>query len=562
MFPRAENYSEVFDYILKEGKSSTSFLTLYDGFEYFRKEYQGKTAVLSFMNTPSAWIGASDPICDPENILDFIQSFFEEAKKHKKAAAILPVSKWVEEELREKFYSLQIGDEPWFDLNVPVKMPPATKQLKSKGAKVEVFKPASISIEGRVELEGITQRWLNDRKVEPLSFLNRLRPWVHQQHKCYFRVLLHGHSVGYLAAVPIRGRKAWYLVDIIRSPDSPLGTTELLVIEAMNHLKKQGAEFVTLGMSPFAPVSEKERAHRPNLYRVLSYLFNRFNFIYGFKSLYLYKEKYKPTHWEPQFMITSGKSVSVRVYRGLFDVVYPKGLFQVIFSSLVRTLRRLSTAKFYRIFLNDEIVPRSPPMGFSSLLLNIKASATIGLMNILFFFTAVDDSSKLRDKMVERYGYSWISFTEDGFFSEQLRVVIASFLHWNKIHLVTNLITLFTAVAFLECVAGSTFMVICYGAGVLLSNPLTSLLIYPVVKFIFPNAYNSFAHEFDVGASLGIFACIGALALFSRYRKSMLISLAAGTVFVSIYTSSLLGLDHLVALAIGYSVGKVYVKFK
>ena len=515
---------------LAAGKSSTSFLTLYSGFRYFKLEFDSgshrETGVIAYVETMTAWIGAADPMVSVENLPALFAAFQLAAKKKNRAAAILPVSfSTVEVARKLGYFTLQIGSEPWFTLDDPVRSLPIARQLKTKGALVEQFNPTVLSTNERLELDMITQEWLESRKMAALSFLNRLEPWMLVHYKKYFRVIFHGHQIGYLAAVPIPVRKAWYLVDLIRSNHAPLGTTELLVAEAMRQLKDEGALEVTLGMAPFVPVVPEEAKLHSMTYRCFDLFFKHLNFFYGFQSLFNYKEKFTPNRWEPQYMIALSGSLGWKTYFGLFQAIFPRGLFHTLFSTFMRIPRQLSPAKIYRYFLNDDLVPRTPPRGLGNYLIRCKATSLIIVGSFLYFFTSVDDHYHLRNAMVERYAYSWNHFFVKGFsFESGIDIVIASFLHWNFFHLLANTLFLIIFVSFLECAVGTVFAFSIYLAGMFLANPLTTFLLEPFIKIFVPHLVPFFNQEVDVGCSLGIFSCIGALAAFSKFPKFMMTS--------------------------------------
>ena len=61
-----------------------------------------------------------------------------------------------------------------------------------------------------------------------------------------------GALVGFLAVAPIYARDGWLLQDLLRDPDAPNGTAELLVDAAMRAAPARGQPLVTLGLAPLA----------------------------------------------------------------------------------------------------------------------------------------------------------------------------------------------------------------------------------------------------------------------------------------------------------------------
>ncbi len=550
--------SELLNSVSLYGETSTSFLTLYDGFSYFKTN----EGTLAYVSTTTAWVGAGDPLIVQGSPIEFLKQFQAAAKKMRKQAILLPASQGLALEARkEGFYAIQIGSEPWLSFeSIPPKVHQQARKLLAKSAVVEAFDPLKISSQERSGLDLITQDWLDHRKTAPLSFLNKIEPWSFVTHKRYFRVIFHGAQVGYLAAVPIPAKKSWYLVDLIRAPDAPIGTTELLIIEATKQLKAQGAEQVTLGMSPFAPIEGDEKKLGLSAYWWFEKFYDRLNFLYGFKSLFQYKEKYNPVSWKPQFVIALDKKITVSMLWGIFRAIYPQGLLPVLASLVAKIPDKLSIRKFYSSLLSPRIVPRSPPQGLLEIIQNSKATLILIMANVLFFFTSTDSNFRLRPMMAEGFAFSGHHFfDQDLTFHGAVDLTMASFLHWNTFHLFFNVMTFLFLVTFLEFVAGSAIVAITYFTGVILANPFTLVILYPVIRYVFPHSFQSFFEERDVGSSLGIYSCIGMLACFTKYEMKIMSAFSVGVVGYAAITGSFLSLNHITAILIGYMMGKKYV---
>src|SRR5439155_13381748 len=96
--------------------------------------------------------------------------------------------------------------------------------------------------------------WLKARRCAMrLGWLFQLDPFQHAARKKFFTARDEsGRLIGFLSASPMPERVGWYLEDVIRLPSAPVGTADLLVVEALNFLKLEGARLATLGTSPLA----------------------------------------------------------------------------------------------------------------------------------------------------------------------------------------------------------------------------------------------------------------------------------------------------------------------
>ena len=115
---------------------------------------------------------------------------------------------------------------------------------------------------------------------------------------------------------------------------------------------------------------------------------------------------------------------------------------------------------------------------------------------------------------------------------------------------------------FLELIAGSNILGLCYLLGIVFSNPITTVLIAPFLYIFNQKAFLSFIQDVDVGCSLGVFACLGALAYFSRRPAVVSGIVIVGTCVYAFLETNLLGLNHLTALTLGYVFAKHYVPKK
>jgi phosphatidylglycerol lysyltransferase len=142
-------------------------------------------------------------------------------------------------------------------------------------------------------VDAVIGRWLGSRAMAPMGFLVHVDPFAFPEERRYFVAELGGRVVGFLAAVPVYGRRGWFLEDLLRDPAAaPNGTAELLVDAAMRALGAEGSEYVTLGLAPLAgEVSPILRAARA-VSRAL----------YDFEGVRAFKAKLRPRAWDPVYL--------------------------------------------------------------------------------------------------------------------------------------------------------------------------------------------------------------------------------------------------------------------
>src|SRR5262249_44959968 len=98
------------------------------------------------------------------------------------------------------------------------------------------------------------------------------------------------------------------------------------------------------------------------------------------------------------------------------------------------------------------------------------------------------------------------------------------------------------------------FMLWSYFIPALGANTLTVGLFFLPFRWIHPPWWRDLRALTDVGASLGIFGCAGALTAFFKRAPLLLGGLALGTIGYSFVSGDPLSLDHLTAAGMGLLV--------
>ena len=161
-------------------------------------------------------------------------------------------------------------------------------------------------------------------------------------------------------------------------------------------------------------------------------------------------------------------------------------------------------------------------------------------------------SGQLDPALEQAWGFSWRTLVA----SPVHALALSPFLHWDPIHLCLNLVALIVFTGGLEYLAGSPLTLACYLAAALAANPMTAGLL-ELLRTVIPSINPA---EIDVGASLGIFGCAGALAHFLRWGGGMIIVLSAGAIASAALIHGFLPLNHLFALAIGWGLARAILR--
>ena len=254
------------------------------------------------------WLAAGDPLAKPEEIRALVKSFMTAANKAKRIAALVPVTeRFAREGIQLGLSAIKIGAAPYFDLrvwqprgNAAKKMRAGVNQASRAGVRIESV--VSFSKELRKETAELCLQWFKTRRAATtFGWLLALDPFLRADRKKLFTARdANGRLVGLLAASPIPARDGWYLEDVLRAPDAPRGTADLLVFETLQRLKAEGATMTTLGTAPLAREGEDDISthDHPTIERALGLASKRLSAFYNFEGLRRFKSKFVASRWE------------------------------------------------------------------------------------------------------------------------------------------------------------------------------------------------------------------------------------------------------------------------
>ncbi len=286
--------------VRRHGWNASSFQIVAPGFRYWFDDGTDDACV-AFADTGGAWVVAGAPIAADDQLATVTRRFLEAARANGRRVCFFGV------EPRfcaaaAPMRSLQVGEQPVWDprtwtatLGTSKSLREQLRRARAKSVKVRV--PTRDEIADRESpvrraIAALIARWLDSRAMAPMGFLVDLAPFEFAHERRYYVAERDGRLVGFLAAVPVFARNGWFFEDLLRDPNAPNGTAELLVDAAMNEAAAGGAEYVTLGLAPLAgeisPWLRKARDWSARLYD--------FRGVHGFKS------KLRPNAWDPIYL--------------------------------------------------------------------------------------------------------------------------------------------------------------------------------------------------------------------------------------------------------------------
>ena len=298
----------VLELLRKFGHNTTSFQILEPGLAYW---FDGDDACVAYADTGGAWVVAGAPICAPEREREVMARFADAARAAGRRARFFGIE---DDVAGERFRTLHVGEQPMWD---PQTWPEALRRKRSlreqlrraraKGVTVRQVEPEEVA-DGeprhptRAAIDAMIAHWQDARAMAPMSFVVHLDPYHLPEERRFFVAERDGDVVGILIAVPIYARDGWFFEDVLRDPDAPNGTVELMFDQAMRVVADEGARHVTFGLAPLAGTD----------HRWMRRIRDHTRWLYDFEGLRAFKAKLMPTAWEPVYLAYPARERGVR----------------------------------------------------------------------------------------------------------------------------------------------------------------------------------------------------------------------------------------------------------
>lgn len=284
----------VLELLRRHGWNATSFQVLEGGFSYW---FGGGDSCVAYVDTGGAWVAAGAPIAGPEALASAADAFVEAATHAGRCACFFATERRFLEV--PGFEHLLIGEQPVWDprrweatLRESSSLREQLRRARAKGVDIEHVRPEDVAERDaplRVELDRVIRRWQQSKAMPPMEFLVHVAPFEFAAERRLLLARRENRIVGLAAVVPVYARGGWFVEDLIRTPDAPNGTTELLVDAAMRDAAALGSGYLTLGLAPLAG----------DVPRLLGLARRYAAPLYDFRGLGAFKAKFRPSEWVP-----------------------------------------------------------------------------------------------------------------------------------------------------------------------------------------------------------------------------------------------------------------------
>lgn len=165
------------------------------------------------------------------------------------------------------------------------------------------------------QVRSISEQWVGDKGLPEMGFtLGGVDEALDPEVTCVLAVDADGTVLGVTSWLPVYGPDGAIegrTLDVIRRlPDGFKSTAEFLIASACLHFKEAGCQYVSLSGAPLAQHGDPESAQP--LDRLLGWLGETMEPLYGFRSLEAFKAKFAPRH-RPLYLVFADESQLPRI---------------------------------------------------------------------------------------------------------------------------------------------------------------------------------------------------------------------------------------------------------
>ena len=283
--------------MLRHGSSATAFQTVHSSFRYF---WYGSDACVAYADTGRAWVAAGAPMAAAHERGAVVSAFLAAAQAAGKRACFFATEEPLQGSDGEPLSSLGIGEQPVWDprawpalLRGHRSLREQLRRARAKGIRTRELVASDLDAPRlREQIESVCERWLASRRLAPMAFLVQLEPFGFAEKRRTFVAEQDGRVIGYAGLIPVPARGGWFLEHLVRDPEAPNGTSELLVHAVMDWAGRAECGFLTLGLAPLSgPLPPPLRFVR-----------SASRFLYDFAGLRAYKAKFRPESWQPSYL--------------------------------------------------------------------------------------------------------------------------------------------------------------------------------------------------------------------------------------------------------------------
>ncbi|MBS4219875.1 bifunctional lysylphosphatidylglycerol flippase/synthetase MprF [Bacillus sp. FJAT-49711] len=307
--PSTHQEEKIMEHIKKHtGTVLSHLIFLHDKFVFWNKK---ETVLFSYQTYADKIIILGDPVGIREDFPSAIEEFLESADRFGYRLVFYEASNKVIPHLHEYgFDFFKLGEEAFVDLDefaLTGKKMKGKRAIKNKFEKggywTELIDPP-FQTELLQQLKEVSDKWLHGRSEKGFSL------GYYDEHYLSMSkvIVVRGEEgiIGFASIMPMYDDEKTISIDLMRFiPDAPSGTMDYIFICLFEWAKESGYRTFNLGMAPLSNVGQSKFSFLSE--RMAAQLFLHGHFLYHFKGLRNFKEKYADK-WEPKYLAYRKKS--------------------------------------------------------------------------------------------------------------------------------------------------------------------------------------------------------------------------------------------------------------
>jgi phosphatidylglycerol lysyltransferase len=330
------------DLVLRWGWNAMAYQILNPGMRLWFSP--GGEGVVGYVCASNYRVVAGAPVCPPERLAETAAEFAADARRARQRLCYFGAQDRMLELLTEHGpgSALLLGAQPVWN---PARWHGILAGKASLRAQLARARNKGVTVHASPDsrdpaLQRCLNEWIERRGLPPMHFLVEWNILPRLLDRRLYVAERAGETVGFLIASPVPARKGWLIEQIIRGRTAPNGTTELLLDTAICALAEDGAEYVTLGLSPLSRAVPQSPAPPWAIRPLLAWMRVHTRRFYNFEGLEAFKRKFLPEEWEPIYAVTDRPRVSLRTLYAVAGAFGGTSPILFIGRALLRSLRQ------------------------------------------------------------------------------------------------------------------------------------------------------------------------------------------------------------------------------
>jgi lysylphosphatidylglycerol synthetase-like protein (DUF2156 family) len=272
-------------------------------------------------------IAFGDPVCEMQNMRQLAQAFHDYCQeRNMKVIHIITSEQFAKWAIKNVCSILiEVGEELVFNpQNDPTKGHRSYKlrnyihHAQNLGLTVHEYLTNDVNLENSIDQVGVA--WLKGRRG-PQIYLGNLHFFEHRKNKRWFYVQDHEKIIAMALLSELKNQN-WLLKYVISIPESPRGTTELLVNSIFQKLRSENCSFLTYGMVPTERLGEIVGLGRFSSW-IARVVFKIIKKVFQLDSRKTYWQKFHPKT-EPSYVLFSHSKIGLKEIRAMTKALNTK----------------------------------------------------------------------------------------------------------------------------------------------------------------------------------------------------------------------------------------------